>query len=420
MWLSLATYLALVIIRPQEYLPELASLPILPIAISTAFIFWMFKPGKSFSAPQYLLVTGFVGAAIASRLAMPWLYGAWLTVTELGPSLALFIVLAKLAEDPRQLERLLQVFCVCALVLAVHGLDQIANGVGWTGQPLDTRSSSGNRIQYIGVFSDPNDLGMLFVMSLPLCLYLGNRGGVLSKVLWWSGGALLIVGTYLTNSRGALLALFCTVALWSSRRIGKVWAAVACSLLLPVVVVGTRLTGGIDVEEESAAGRVDAWYTALQLWEHNPLFGVGYGQFVDYNALTAHNSWLLALAETGLFGYVLWFTATSLSVLMLWKILSKPPPADSSSPTTYDRGLAGALFWSSCAMLIAALFLSRSYHQLFFLFWAWSAGHYTGALSRDPTLPKFELKSLAARWFGLTVASIFGAFVIVRILLVGL
>jgi hypothetical protein len=71
-------------------------------------------------------------------------------------------------------------------------------------------------------------------------------------------------------------------------------------------------------------------------------------------------------------------------------------------------------------MLIAALFLSRSYHQLFFLFWAWSAGHYTGALSRDPTLPKFELKSLAARWFGLTVASIFGAFVIVRILLVGL
>jgi O-antigen ligase len=419
MWLSLAAYLALVIIRPHEYVPALASVPLLPIAISIAFVFWMFKPGKSFAAPQYLLVTGFVAAAIVSRLTMPWLYGAWLAVAELGPSLALFIVCAKLAEDPRQLERLLQVFCLCALVLAVHGLDQFSNGVGWTGQALDTRSGA-NRILYIGIFSDPNDLGMLFVMSLPLCLYLGSRGGLPSKALWWAGSALLIVGTYLTNSRGALLALFCTITLWSSRRIGKVAAAIACVSLLPVLVAGTRLMGGIDVGEESAAGRVDAWYTALQVWEHNPVFGVGYGEFVDYNPLTAHNSWLLALAETGLFGYVLWFTATSISMLMLWKIAAKTPTPASDSPTSHDRDLAAALLWSSCAMLIAALFLSRSYHQLFFLFWAWSAGHYTGARRRNPALPPFELKSLAAPWFGLTVASIFGAFVIVRILLVGL
>jgi O-antigen ligase len=419
MWLPLAAYLALVIIRPQEYVPALASLPLLAIAISAAFVIWVFKPGKSFSVPQYLLVAGFFVATIFSRLAMPWLYGAWLAIADLGPSLALFVVFAKLAEEPRPLEGLLKVFCLCALVLAVHGFDQFANGVGWTGQELDTRSG-GNRIQYIGVFSDPNDLGMLFVMCVPLCLYLGTLGGVLAKTLWWTGSALLTVGIYLTNSRGALLALFCTVALWSSKRVGKVAAAAVCVLLLPLVVAGTRLTGGIDVEEESAAGRVDAWYTALQVWEHNPLFGVGYGQFVDYNSLTAHNSWLLALAETGLFGYVLWFSATTLSMVMLWKIASTPPSAPEGSLTSHDRNLAAALFWSSCGMLIAALFLSRSYNQLFFLFWAWSAGHYTGARRRDPTLPAFELKRLAAPWFGLTVASILGAFVIVRILLIGI
>jgi O-antigen ligase len=418
MWLPLAAYLALVIIRPHEYLPAFASLPLMPLAISVAFILWLFKPGKSFEAPQYLLVTGFFAATVFSRLAMPWLYGTWLAVAELGPSLALFVVCAKLAEEPRQLERVLQVFCLSAVVLAVHGFDQISNGVGWTGQPLDTRSG-GNRIQYIGVFSDPNDLGMLFVMSVPLSLYLGSRGGVLTKALWWSGSALLTAGTYLTNSRGALLALLCTLTLWGSRRVGKIATAVVCALLLPMVVAGTRLTGGIDVEEESAAGRVDAWYTALQVWEHNPLFGVGYGQFADYNSLTAHNSWLLALAETGLFGYVLWFTATTLSTLMLWKIASTPESAP-DSPTSHDRSLATALFWSSGAMLIAALFLSRSYNQLFFLFWAFSAGHYTGARRRDPTLPRFELKSLAARWFGLTLASILCAFVVVRILLIGL
>jgi O-antigen ligase len=201
---------------------------------------------------------------------------------------------------------------------------------------------------------------------------------------------------------------------------GKTAAAAACLLLLPVLVAGTRLTGGIDVEEESAAGRVDAWYTALQVWKHNPVFGVGYGQFLDYNELTAHNSWLLVLAETGFLGYALWFTATTLSLLMLWKIMSTSPSSAAGSPTSHDAALASALFWSSCGMLVAALFLSRSYNQLFFLFWAWSTGLYTGARRRDPTLPEYQIKTLAARWFGFTVASIFGAFVIVRLLLVGL
>jgi O-antigen ligase len=303
------------------------------------------------------------------------------------------------------------------LVLVAHGVDQIfTDGVGWTGQPLDVRSGS-PRIQYIGLFADPNDLGMLFVMCVPLCVYFGQKGGFLAKLFWWAGTAFLMYGVYLTNSRGAILALIAQFTIWSALRIGKITTGVAFSLLVPMVVAATRLTGGIDTQEESTAGRIDAWYTALQLWQHHPLFGIGQGLFTDYNVLTAHNSWLLVLAETGFLGYFFWFTATTLSLLMLWKMMSSTA-ADGPilRVQTADGRLAAALFMSTAGALGAAFFLSRSYSLLFFLLWGWAAGHYIGMRRRDPKLPKIEFDG--ARWIGFTLLSVGIAYAIVKFSLV--
>jgi hypothetical protein len=46
-------------------------------------------------------------------------------------------------------------------------------GVGWTGMGM----IQDGRIQYVGIFNDPNDLALLFVMVLPMALYLSSRGG---------------------------------------------------------------------------------------------------------------------------------------------------------------------------------------------------------------------------------------------------
>jgi O-antigen ligase len=422
MYLMFAAYLALVIIRPHEYVPAFVGLDILPVALAATFVFWLFKPQKSFAAPQHVLVACFVAAAILSRGAMYWFGGALLAFEQLVPSLIFFVVCVTLAEEPRELERVLQVLCLSTLVLVAHGVDQIlSGGVGWTGQGLDSRSGTG-RIQYIGLFADPNDLGMLFVLCIPLCLYFGRKGGVIAKVFWWAGAAFLGYGVYLTNSRGALLSLIALITIWSALRIGKMTTGVAFALLVPMVVAATRLTGGIDTQEESIAGRLDAWYTALQLWEQRPLFGIGYGLFTDHNALTAHNSWLLVLAETGFVGYVFWFTATTLSLRMLWCMMSSPTSDGSTlRAQTPDCRLAAALFWSAAATLGAAFFLSRSYSLLFFLLWGWAAGHYLGMRRRGWALREFTLDSNAMRrWVGLAIFSVAIAYLIVKFSLVAL
>ena len=56
--------------------------------------------------------------------------------------------------------------------------------------------------------------------------------------------------------------------------------------------------------DDSAYGRVEAWYEGIQMFKSSPVFGVGKGMFTDFNNLTAHNSYMLVLAELGFVGSI--------------------------------------------------------------------------------------------------------------------
>ena len=77
------------------------------------------------------------------------------------------VLLANTVDTRARMQAVMAVFVICASVLALHGIDQASTGIGWTGVEL----SQGTRIQYVGIFNDPNDLGMLFVMCLPMAFY---------------------------------------------------------------------------------------------------------------------------------------------------------------------------------------------------------------------------------------------------------
>jgi putative inorganic carbon (HCO3(-)) transporter len=421
MWLAFSTYIFLVIVRPHEWWPALAGMPVLPVALLAAFAMWMFRSGKTLSTPQHLAVPVFVFAAIFSRAAMGWFGGALTAAEDLLPSWVFFLIAASLAERPLELERVLKVCCLSTLAPLAHGLDQVlTDGVGWTGQSVEATTGF-PRIQYVGLFADPNDLAMLFVGCVPLCAHFARNAGALPRLFWWTACAALIYGVFLTNSRGGLLALLGVLLLWGALRLGKAATATLAALALPALIAGTRLTTGLDTEEASTAGRIDAWYTALQLFEQNPIFGVGYGLFTDHHLYTAHNSWMLVLAETGFLGYGAWFAATTISLLMLWRMRTAPSPADAAAPIeslTRDKSLADGLFWSTLGLLVAAFFLSRSYNLLFFLVWGWSAGHCAGFVRRNPAFKAIDLRAEIWRWLLLAGVSIVLFFVVVRVLLV--
>src|SRR5262249_15715440 len=209
------------------------------------------------------------------------------------------------------------------------------DGQSWTGHAMDVWPD-GHRIQYIGPFYDPNDLAMLFAACFPMAAYLASESASkLIKLFWVGTMGLLAYGVFLTNSRGGLLAMLGMGGVWSRRRFGRVATGVIAVIGLPTLFAATRLSA-MSAEEESAAGRVDAWYTALQLFIWRPITGVGMGLFTEHNTLTAHNSWMLVLAELGLFGYLVWFSLVGFSVQQMYVVghYVAPPAA---SPAARDQ-----------------------------------------------------------------------------------
>src|SRR5699024_9326935 len=136
-FLCIATYLMLVLVRPQEY-PQLADLgiPLLPIALVMALLAWLFSRHKRFDEPQYLILPVFVLMTSGSIALNGWVGGALDQFTLFAPSLVAFVVLANTTTTPRRMVWVIVLFTASAVLMAAHGVGQKADGVGWTGMPL--------------------------------------------------------------------------------------------------------------------------------------------------------------------------------------------------------------------------------------------------------------------------------------------
>ncbi|MCX7514602.1 O-antigen ligase family protein [Frateuria hangzhouensis] len=419
MFFFIVLYLALVLIRPQEY-PALvqANLPLLPMTLVLALCGWLVSRNKSFAAPQYLLLGAFLVVMMFSQITNGWAGGALAQLLQFGPIVAAFIVLANAVTSTRQVYIVMAAFVVCATVLALHGVEQAHTGVGWTGVPL----IQDGRIQYVGIFNDPNDLGMLFVLTLPMALFLGSRAGGLGlgRVFWLGAGLMLLYAIYLTDSRGAMLAVAAVLGVYLWRKHGVVAAAMLGSVgLAGLFLLPSRLED-LSPGEESASGRVDAWYEGLQMFLSHPVFGVGAGNFTDHNDLTAHNSLILVLAETGFVGFTLWLGFVGYCFWMMLTVLRHEPElpdAQATAAWATERAIAMTLLLSLSGWLASAFFLSRSYTLVLYLLTALVVAFYANARRRFASLPGFALGRDWVRLAAIAAAIVVGLYVVVRTLL---
>lgn len=224
----------------------------------------------------------------------------------------------------------------------------------------------------------------------------------------------------LTDSRGTLLSVVALLGVWVWRRHGMVLAGVLGVVSLVAMMALPSRMQQLAVGEASAFGRVEAWYQGFQMLIGNPLFGVGAGRFAEHNAnLTAHNSFVLVLAETGFFGFTLWLASIGYCFRMTLAVLRHEPElADEPAAAAWndERAQAMTLFLSLVGFFSAAFFLSRSYIVLLYLLAGLVVGYYAGARERHPELPVFQLGDDLLRWPLRALASAIGLYVLVKIL----
>ena len=448
MFVAMLAYLLLVLIRPQDY-PELVdsfTLPLQPIALLVAAGFWMLSPRKNFDAPQYAVLLMFFVVLMVSHVFNGYLGGAVVQLNKFAPVLLAFVVFANGLDSRERILKIMAMFSLCAAVISIHGIEQVKLGTGWTGIGL----SQGTRIQYVGIFNDPNDLGMLFVACVPMAVFLGSRGGLmgLRRLFWWIIAGILVYGIYLTDSRGSLLGLLLMMGLYVWQTRGMFVAGVLGSMAVGVLLALPSRFNEIDVEEASAQGRVDSWYEGVQMFIGHPIFGVGPDMYSDYHPLTAHNSFVLVMAETGIIGYTLWLAFVIYAFRMMWAAsrgLGQPvwrddeameaeieaaavEGADADALLAAEdardahiaegRGIAMALLLSLAGFFTCAFFLSRSYVVILYLLAAIVVAHYVDMRRDDPSLPHFTLSKDLLLLPIIGVVATIGLMVVVKLLLV--
>jgi putative inorganic carbon (hco3(-)) transporter len=414
-------YVAMWYLRLHEYPDSPIQFPILTVLQAIAVSLWVVRTPRRLDVSHLWLLLMLLLSMFVSTITNGWAGGVIEVFNLFVPTILVFVMIAGTADSLKRLNLLAWTIALSLSVIAVHGILESQTGVGWSGATVveDTR------ITYVGLLGDPNDLAMALLMALPMQVYLlSTTRRLLPRLLLLTGIGAVLWSTYLTNSRGAVLGLAAMLTWLSYRRYGLNRTLLIAPLLLVALVVGGP--GRIDdmsADEDSAAGRVDAWYAGFEMFRERPLFGVGMGNFVEHNWLTAHNSFVLAMAELGTVGYFLWLALLATSIVMIRRIMTfdwgsaQPLPVSELSEWRAHQRFASALLYTLIAYTVTAFFLSRSYVPILYMTYGLCAALDMIVRKRWPAVPPVRLGLLWPKFVLLEIGSIVALRLTVSLLL---
>ncbi len=421
----LALYTAAVFIRPQEWSQNGFEFPIMRVFLIISFLLYLVSQKPKNWGPQGWCLIGLTGVIILSGLRNGWLSGGFISANDFFiASIIPFLLFSSLVYDKAKIKQVFIIILFSTFFMLHHGYSQVSSpiGMGWSGLTL----SQGTRITYLGFFNDPNDLGMFFVMSIPLALFFyGASKKFMVKTLSLLLVSLLIWGIYKTNSRGTLLGGLSLFGLYALFKYGKFKAGALILLCIPLLMLVMSQFREIDSNEESADQRIEAWYTAVVLFKTHPFVGVMKGNFTEYHHLTAHNSYALVMAELGSIGYMFWFSFLVITLLKLYKIAQGGIAISPNKQELWQQegpeylALAKTLLFSLTGFAVTAFFLSRSYVIVLFLF----VGVATALISliERNFIEKSEVektnKSVIKQSVVLSMVSLVGLYFVVKVLI---
>ncbi len=310
-------YIVVTIISPEQFGKEWASYHVVVyLAGITALASLPSLSGYRYwknSVQTYLLVA-FIGAIALSQVAHGWLGGVVESWRLFLPSAAVFFFLVVNVTTVRRLKIAALTAVGSCLIVTVEAL--CGYYAGYHGEmfvllsnifsPEDNVIGQLTRIRGAGFLSDPNDFAQILLIVLPLAFIAWRRGRAVSNFfVVLVPAALLLWTTYLTHSRGGLIAL-AAVALMAARKKLGTTASTALAAVFILGMLALDFTGGRGISAADGADRLEAWANGLEMFKSAPLFGIGFNGFTDLYEITAHNSFVLCLAELGLLGSTLW------------------------------------------------------------------------------------------------------------------
>jgi O-antigen ligase len=421
-------YLITWFLFPNEIFPELIPyritfwLGVLGLVVS---VLTLAPTGKlTVRALPIALVTGLVLSMMLSVMwADRWLGAPGYVIEVFGPTLTLFLLVIWNVTSLRRLQITAAGVVFFAMVSVGQGVaayhfgymqDTFLMGGDVDQEDPDAPTSESVRVRGLGLMNDPNDLGLVLVAALPFLGLAWRKGRALrNTLLLGPPAAFLTYGVYLTRSRGGMLGLLTVVFTAFASRASRAKALLATGVVA-AIFLAANFTGGREVStsEESAAGRLEAWSEGLDMYRSNPILGVGFRNFTEHHDLTAHNSFVLCFAELGTVGYFFWLALLVVPILQIHRVRQC---TDDILNGPILRRYAQVLLASFAGMLVAAFFLSRTYHPIVYLLIGLASALFAVAGKSGHSLALPSLRRMGRLVIALVFASIVAMYILVRV-----
>lgn len=363
-YLGLLIFMFVYFARPEDWVPGFSQVPLAKFTgvLALVALACSISQFRQRIPREVFFLFLLVGQLFVSSLLSPvWRGGAVAMTLDFSKLLLVVPLIIGTVTTSRRLRLLM--FSQAVSVAAIAAV------VIWKGHQL------GGRLEGVlaGIYTDPNDLALAIILSLPFCLallFLSHT--VVGKTFWSVSMLAMVYAVFHTGSRGGFAAFIVVVAicLWEfairgHRRYLMLLAAIA-GVILWQFAGGTlveRLRGTFDPNDESspayasAQDRQQLFWRSIEITKEHPLFGVGPGNFPEVSGLwhTTHNSLTLLSSEAGIPALILY-------VMILWcgfrnlRVAMRLTRGQKESSV-----LVRALYASFCSYLVGSIFLSWGY-----------------------------------------------------------
>lgn len=321
--------------------------------------------------PQVCVVIALIILAVISVPFSVWPGQSFNQLQSFVLTFLFFISIIYSVNTFLDIKKLLWIFIFGVLVLALFTIT----------------SNSGDRLTASATY-DPNDIAMIFVVTIPIVYFLIYKSTGFAKLFLFVSMIIMIFATILTVSRGGFVGLVVIIFLIFMMDTYRRWVA-------KIIVAGTiiflfiqfapetyweKMHTIILYEEDynftSEFGRKHLWLKGLDLMMDNPLAGVGVGAFTTamghtygqnvsgFKWSTAHNAYVQIGAELGFLGFVLFIFLLESSILYMRRLRKKY--------RRQDDGFQGQLWLTSAIEIslwgyaVTAIFLSVAYYPILY------------------------------------------------------
>ena len=363
-YISLLLFMVIFCLRPEDWIPGLSGVPLAKITAIIALLALIVSLSniRRRLPPEVLFLALLTGQLfLAAAMSSVWRGGAVKTTLDFAKILIVVIVMNAVVNTSKRLHRL--IFIQAASVAAITGITM------WKGRLIN------GRLEGVlgGNYSNPNDLALEIVISLPLCLaLLFLARNKVWKIAWALAMTVMSYAVFLTGSRGAFLALVVTavVCLWEFAIRGRRRYLFLLAALVGIILwqssgsmLEERFNGTFNSKADiassydSAQQRMQLFWRSVEVTREHPLFGVGPGNFQIISGYwrVTHNSFTEMSSEGGVPALILY-------VLLLWCGFKNVKTVKSLARAHREsKLLARALQASLAGYVVGALFASTAY-----------------------------------------------------------